>query len=88
VSKIRGHHMSLNPRRALIYFRPHHPTRGVSSGGTTCLLCLVLYAIMIHKIVLQFYVYFMYIFILMWLVAFSLSHFLSELCNFVAGGPA
>jgi hypothetical protein len=31
---------------------------------------------------------FLYIFILMWSVAFSLFRFLFELCNLIAGGPA
>jgi hypothetical protein len=31
---------------------------------------------------------FLYIFILMWSVAFSLSRFLFELCNLFVGGPA
>jgi hypothetical protein len=87
-SSIQGHHVSSNPRRAPVYFRLHHPTRGVSSGGTTCSLCLALCAIMIHRIILQFYVYFLYIFILMWSDTFSLSHFLSELCNHVTDVPA
>jgi hypothetical protein len=40
-----GHRVSSNLRRASIYFGLHHPARGASSGGTTCLLCLALYAI-------------------------------------------
>jgi hypothetical protein len=57
-SRIRGHHVSSNPRWAPVYFRLRHPARGASSGGTTYSLCLTLYAIMIHIIVLQSYVCF------------------------------
>jgi hypothetical protein len=57
-SRIRGHHVSSNPRWAPVYFRLCRPTWGASSGDTTCSLYLVLYAIMIHRIVLQFYVCF------------------------------
>jgi hypothetical protein len=79
--------VSSNPRQAPVYFRLRRLTRGVSSGGATCSLCLALYAIMIHRIVLQFYMCFLYIFTIMWSIAFSLSCFLFELCNLVAGGP-
>jgi hypothetical protein len=57
-SRIWGHHVSSSPSRAPVYFRLRRPTRGASSGGTTCSLCFALYAIMIHRIVLQFYVCF------------------------------
>jgi hypothetical protein len=38
----------------MIYFRFHRPTRGVSSGGTTCSLCLVQYAIMFIELCFNF----------------------------------
>jgi hypothetical protein len=40
----------------------------------------------VHKIVLQIYVYFLHILTLMWSIAFSLSRFLSMLCNLIADG--
>jgi hypothetical protein len=44
----------LNPRQAPVYFRIHCPTRGASSSGTTCLLCLALYAIIFIELCFNF----------------------------------
>jgi hypothetical protein len=52
--------MSSNMRRAPIYFRLRHPTREVSFGGTTCLLCLTLYAIMFIELCSNFMSLFTY----------------------------
>jgi hypothetical protein len=86
-SRIWGHHVSSNLRRALVYFRLRHPARGTSSGGTTCLLCLALYVIMFIELCSNFMSLFTYLF-LTWSVAFSPSCFLSELCNLVTDGLA
>jgi hypothetical protein len=46
--------MSSNPRRTLVYFMFHRPTRGTGSGCATSSLCLTLYVIMFIELCFNF----------------------------------